>query len=68
MKVSSTGVCCNQVLAYFMTDIIMHHLKYQLVSHNRFREEQGHRLNSPPHNHNALLRVCIASVLHAGLW
>lgn len=48
MKLSSTGVCCNQVLTYFMADIIMHPLKYQLVSHNRFREEQGHQTELAP--------------------
>lgn len=68
MKLSSTGVRCNQVLAYFMADTIMHPLKYQLGSHSRFREEQGHQAELAPHNHNKLIRVCTASVLHAGLW
>lgn len=68
MKLSSTGVRCNQVLAYFMADTIMHPLKYLLGTHSSFREEQGHQAELAPHNHNKLIRVCTASVLHAGLW
>lgn len=41
MKLSSTGVCYNQVLAYFTADTIMQFMKYQIASHNEFREEKG---------------------------
>ena len=41
MKLSSTGVCYNQVLAYFTTDTIVQFMKYRIASHNEFREEKG---------------------------
>lgn len=34
MKLSSTGVCYNRVLAYFTADTIMQFMKYQIASHN----------------------------------
>lgn len=41
MKLSSTGVCYNHVLAYFTADTVMQFMKYQIASHNEFREQKG---------------------------
>lgn len=51
VKLSSTGVCYDQVLAYFTADTIMQFMKYQIASHNEIREEKG-KYQTKLTNHN----------------
>lgn len=69
MKLSSTDVCYNQVLEYFTADTTVQFIKYQIASHNEFREDNGkHQAQlSPSELKSTLTRVCTVCVLHAGL-
>lgn len=71
MELSSSGVCYNQVLVHFTADTIMQFMKYQIASHNEFREEKGRISDSPSTTKKLckmLTRVCTLRGLHAGLW
>lgn len=41
MKLSSTGICYNQVLEYLTANPTVQFIKYQISSHNEFQEDKG---------------------------